>query len=84
MSNQGWCHLVSGPLCKKHKAEGMEHGVRSQKSESRIQEKGNQDLLLVNHRFFEPQNVESASGGNIEVITSSFCGFLFCCSIFSG
>jgi hypothetical protein len=30
----------------------------------------------------EPQNIEQGIS-NIEVITSSFCGFLFCCSIFS-
>jgi len=31
---------------------------------------------------FEPQNIEQEIS-NIEVITSLFCGSLFCCSIFA-
>jgi hypothetical protein len=46
----------------------MEHRERIQESESKIQEKSNQDLLVVNYRFFEPQNVEQGIS-NIEVIT---------------
>jgi hypothetical protein len=61
----------------------MEHRVRSQELESRIQENSNQNRIHLSYCVAEPQNVESASGGNIEVITSSFCGFLFCGSIFS-
>ena len=39
--------------------------------------------FMLSTFFSKPQNIESASGGNIEVITSSFCGFLFCGSIFA-
>ena len=33
-------------------------------------------------RLFEPQNIEQGIS-NIEVTPSTFCGSLFCCSIFS-
>jgi len=40
-----------------------------------------QNGLLMN--FFKPQNIEQGMS-SIEVITSLFCGSLFCCSIFDG
>jgi hypothetical protein len=60
----------------------MGHRVRSQEAESRIQEKNNQYGQRLSYGIFEPQDVEQGIS-NIEAITSSFCGFLFCGSIFS-
>ena len=54
--------------------------ARSQEPESRMQEKSNQDSLHLSSRLFEPQNIEQGIS-NIEVITSAFCGSLFCCYI---
>jgi hypothetical protein len=54
---------------------------RIQEPESRIQEKGNQNSFLLIFWLFEPQNIEQGMS-NVEVITSSFCGYLFCGSIF--
>ena len=39
-------------------------------------------VLPLCYRLSEPQNVEQGIS-NIKGITSSFCGSLFCCSIFS-
>jgi hypothetical protein len=52
----------------------MERGARSQNPEFRRK--------AIKVPLFEPQNVEEGIS-NIEVITSSFCGSLFCCSIFT-
>jgi hypothetical protein len=60
-------------------AQGPRQKPSSQEPESRIQEKTNQNSLNLSCRLFEPQNIEQGIS-NIEVITSSFCGSLFCCS----
>jgi hypothetical protein len=70
------------PKKLRHMAQSIAHRAWSKEPGARIQEKENQNWLHLSYLLFEPQNIESAAGGNIEVITSSFCGSLFCGSIF--